>query len=436
MVARHEEADEPIGASSRSVLATPPVEVKSPDLPAGLEYRPELASAATSRELHFSPRHRWFYFPHSYSHRLVNDILDYWEFPDDGLVADNFTGSGTTLLTARQRGLSAVGFDLSPLSVTVTNVKTASYNAGQLERGLRGILGAASGDVPPVPERLARAFSEAELREIFTLLRPLGALQGAARQFFLVALLWATREFSRAVPDGGWFRWREWPDRSGEIRQAFENVATRMMSDVETLNWPKDSATARARLADARKLPLPASSVAGLITSPPYANRHDYSRVFHIALLLLGFGESEVTKLRHRSIRSHVEAKAPSGHKRRLGAYRTPESLNAVLEALPAGADPRIKRLLRGYFEDIYLSLLEVRRILRPGGQAAYVVGNVRHAGVMAPVDEITAELADQAGLTSDTTWVMRLRGNAAQQMGRYGREPSRESVVLLSKGV
>ena len=435
MVARREEEGARGVTSSRGGLTALRVEGKAPELPAGLDHRPELATAATSRELHSSPRHRWFYFPHSYSHRLVNAILDSWEFPDDGLVADNFTGSGTTLLTARERGLSAVGFDLSPLSVTVTNVKTASYNTGQLERGLRSILEATPGDVPPVPDRLARAFSEAELREIFTLLRPLGALGGLARQFFLVALLWATREFSRAVPDGGWFRWRQWPDRSGEIRQAFEDVSTRMTHDVETLNWPKGSATARARLADARKLPLPASSVAGLITSPPYANRHDYSRVFHIGLLLLGVAESEVTRLRHRSIRSHVEARPPSGHRRKLSTYRTPESLNAVLEALPADADPRIMRLLRGYFEDIYLSLLEVGRTLRPGGRAAYVIGNVRHAGVMVPVDEITADLASQAGLTRDATWVMRLRGNAAQQMGRHGREPSRESVVLLSKG-
>ena len=53
----------------------------------------------------------------------------------------------------------------------------------------------------------------------------------------------------------------------------------------------------------------------------------------------------------------------------------------------------------------------------------------------MVPVDEIALELAGQAGLTPGEAWVMRLRGNAAQQMGRHGREPSRESVVLLSKG-
>ena len=406
-----------------------------PDLPIGFEFHPELASAATARELRDSPRHRWFYFPHSYSHRLVNHILDYWDFPADGIVADNFAGSGTTLLTARERGLAAVGFDLSPLSVTVTHTKTASYDLKELERGLRDILCAASTDAAQVPERLSRAFTNAELKEIFTLLIPIVGLRPKPRQFFLVALLWATREFSRAVPDGGWFRWRKWCDRSEEVRQAFVNAASRMVADVEILNWPHGNRTNRAHRADARDMPVAASSVDGLVSSPPYANRHDYSRVFHISLLLLGVAESEVTKLRHRSIRSHVEARVLGRHKRKLDSYKPTASLRAVLEALPADADSRIDRLLQGYFEDIYLSLLEVRRILRPEGRAAYVLGNVRHAGVMVPVDEITVELANQAGLVAESTWVLRLRGNAAQQMGRYGREPSRESVILLSKG-
>ena len=31
--------------------------------------------------------------------------------------------------------------------------------------------------------------------------------------------------------------------------------------------------------------------------------------------------------------------------------------------------------------------------------------------------------------------WVLRLRGNSAQQMGVYGKEQSRESAIILSKG-
>ena len=135
--------------------------------PTGFEYRSELAWAATSRELKAAPRHNWFYFPHSYSYRLVNEILDYWDFPQNGTLADNFSGSGTTLLAARQRGLLALGFDLSPLAVTVAKAKVASYKTGQLNRAFDKIIAHREGEFPQIPERLSKAFTQEELRELF-----------------------------------------------------------------------------------------------------------------------------------------------------------------------------------------------------------------------------------------------------------------------------
>jgi len=402
--------------------------------PLGFEYRLDLAVTATPKELKEFPRHRWFYFPHSFSYRLIDEVLALWDLPQEAILADNFAGAGTTLLAARQHGLSAGGFDLSPLAVDVANAKIACYDPNQLRRALQTVLKADLKGTPQVPMRLSKAFTKEELREIYCLLAPIRKLRRRNRLFFLTALLWTVKSFCRAVPDGGWFRWQTWPNRSDEIRQAFIDRVAQMLEDVQALNWTESVPPIRARLADARKLPLPASSIDGLISSPPYANRHDYSRVFHIDLLLLGLPEPEVTKLRHGSIRSHVEAKDPYGYKRRLKSYNMPSALQAVLEEIPDDADSRIMPLLIGYFEDIYLSLLEVGRVLKLGGRAAYVVGNVRHAGVMVPVDEILAELAPQTGLTFDAAWILRLRGNSAQQMKQYGRQPSRETIVFFAK--
>ncbi len=144
--------------------------------------------------------------------------------------------------------------------------------------------------------------------------------------------------------------------------------------------------------------------------------------------------EQEIVDLRHRPIRSHVEAKALANFSSKLSDYERPESLEAALGSLPSETDKRVRRMIEGYFEDMYLSLLEAHRVLRPGGQAALVVGNVRHASVMIPVDEAVGEFSKRVGFTHDGTWVIRLRGNSAQQMGRFGREASRESVVFLRK--
>jgi hypothetical protein len=90
--------------------------------------------------------------------------------------------------------------------------------------------------------------------------------------------------------------------------------------------------------------------------------------------------------------------------------------------------------MIRGYFEDMHLTLAALKMVVRRGAHIALVVGNVQHAGVHVPVDSILADLGGQVGLEWKETWVIRLRGNSAQQMERYGRKPARESVVIFRR--
>ena len=362
--------------------------------------------------------------------------MGYWALPRGSVLLDNFVGSGTTLVAAKRLQLSAIGYDLSPLAVTVSAAKTAHYELDSLHTSRIRLENYEEDDFPSSApsNRLIKAFSPDELGELGRVLKAVAGLPDPDRRFFLVAALSTAYHFTRAVSDGGWLRWIEKPDRGAEVRQFFERRVEQMLKDIKTSTPDFHSVPTMACLADARELPQAASSVDAVLTSPPYPNRHDYSRVFHIGLLLIGESEPDIMELRKRSFRSHVEAKASEAWHKRLLGFQIPPVLGQVLEFLHFHAEPRIEQMIRGYFEDIFLSLQEVVRVLRPGGRAAFVIGNVRHSGQMIPVDEVLTHLATQVGLELDTAWVLRVRGNSAQQMGRYGKEPSRESVVLFSK--
>ena len=105
-------------------------------LPRHFSYRPELGAMATSRDLRDAPIHRWFYFLHSFSFRLVEEIVAFWGLPKGSVLVDTFAGAGTTLVAARELGLSTVGYDLSPFAVRISNAKLASYELDSLKASL------------------------------------------------------------------------------------------------------------------------------------------------------------------------------------------------------------------------------------------------------------------------------------------------------------
>jgi hypothetical protein len=52
----------------------------------------------------------------------------------------------------------------------------------------------------------------------------------------------------------------------------------------------------------------------------------------------------------------------------------------------------------------------------------------------MIPVDKLLCELGKQVGLKPEGIYVLRYRGNSAQQMQNHKRMPSRESLIVWKK--
>ena len=65
--------------------------------------------------------------------KLVYSLIENWELGSKDLVLDPFAGAGTTPLAAKEKGLSATGYDLSPLAVLVAGAKITDYDVDELE---------------------------------------------------------------------------------------------------------------------------------------------------------------------------------------------------------------------------------------------------------------------------------------------------------------
>jgi hypothetical protein len=364
---------------------------------------------------------------------LVESLLDDWGLDGGARIYDPFVGAGTTLLAATARGISAIGADISPLSVFVANAKVAPYRVEKLSLTWAKIQRAI--DRLALPRRVERlgflekALEEETHRHLERIRRAI--VQEADRveqQFFLLALLRILPHYSRALPDGGWFRWRRVRASAETTSARFAQTVRKMLADLQPANGNHKGGEWRAYEHDARYPLKGHGQFDGLITSPPYPNRHDYTRIFTTELLFLFLDDDELKQLRYRNLRSHVEARAV----RPTNGWTPPRAVSRVLDDLNDVHDKRVPRMIRGYFEDMHQTLKVCKQMVKPGGHMAFVVGNVRHAGVHVPVDEILAKLGEKVDLKWKETWLIRLRGNSAQQMGCYGRHPSRESVVIF----
>ena len=377
--------------------------------------------------------HRWYLFPHSFTGDLVHALIDEWKLTQDDNILDPFAGAGTTLLAAKERGVPATGCDLSPLAVLASSTKIAPFRRAALiaswralQRGLRR-----------QTIRTRRKYSDLVWKAL-----PGGRLEALdaiatridetvrsspERDFFRLALLAIIPRMSHAVADGGWLRWSNQGAPADSAVRLFDAQVELMLSDVPEFSVDHADSWS-VRRADARSLPIPDASCSAVITSPPYPNRHDYTRVFGVELLFEFLDWEETRALRYQSLHSHPEArpKRPSADD-----YRPPDALDAAIRYI---GDARLTKMLRGYFLDLYLCLRELARVCRGGARLAIVVGNARYDGRVITVDEFVADLGGRTGLVCREIRAVRWRGNSAQQMGRYGRVASRESIVIFGK--
>jgi DNA modification methylase len=185
----------------------------------------------------------------------------------------------------------------------------------------------------------------------------------------------------------------------------------------------------------------------GIMTSPPYCNRYDYTRTYALELTLLGTDERELVKLRQEMLSCTVENRAKdllkiNPHWQSAIAVADHQALlQAILGYLE---DQRAKgslnnsgipRMVRGYFYEMACVIAECARVSKPGAPFFMVNDNVRYAGASIAVDLILSSFAEQLGFEVEAILVLpNGKGNSSQQMGEHGREALRKCVYVWRK--
>lgn len=377
----------------------------------------------------------WYSFKHRFGSELVSRMFELFSLSKGSTVLDPFCGGGTTLIKAKLDGYNAVGLDISPFSVFLINSLTKTYDRGRLQKALKGISHKVDPnvDIPDVAI-LQKSFSALTLKYIYSLRSSINSLSPPERDFFLFSLLRILDRVSKAKKSGGFLRvTNQRKVRPDVVKKMFVESSEKLIEEINTFKYA-DSFVA-AKIGDARQYPdeIKEQKYDAILTSPPYPNRHDYTRIYELELLV-GFIKDNQTlkRLRYETLRSHVEAR----EKYKATEYIRPALLKQKLNELKQRQlnNSKIVSTVEGYFEDMYLSLRQMSDVLKRGKHIGLVVSNVRFAGVMIPVDQLLGLIGEQVGLTTECIYVLRYRGNSSQQMFKHRREPARESLIVWKK--
>ena len=409
------------------------------------------------------PVHEWYRFVLSYPPHLVRAYVQRFGLQSGHVVLDPFCGTGTTVVEARKLGLIGVGVEANPMACFASQTKAdwspdprsmlahARRVAKEALERLRsqGIEDSSvlKGPIPKTalesldPESsallLKDCISPLPLHKLLVLLSCLERMRAPAFCAHERLAIAKTAVFYASNLHFG-------PEVGVGIKKADVPVVGPWLCCVENMcadllalkgkRYPR----ATVHLADSRQINacVQPGSVDAVITSPPYPNEKDYTRTTRLESVLLGLiqNKKELRSLKQSLVRSNTR-NVYRGDNDDLWVKSFPE-IQQIADRIEArrvelgktsGFERLYPRVTKLYFGGMARHLADLRRVLRPGAQLAYVVGDqASYLRVMIRTGEILGSIAESLGYEVVGIDLFRTRLSTAT------REQLREEVVVL----
>lgn len=411
--------------------------------------------------------HDWYRFVLSFPPHLVRDYIDRFNISSRHRVLDPFCGTGTTLVECKKLGVASVGAESNPMACFASRVKVNwGVDPDGLLRHARKIADLALNEfasegiddeeplplfhdgrkattnLRTLPEEvwkllLKDSISPLPLHKTLVLLEALKKhederyseherLALAKAIVFRISNLHFGPEvgIGPAKPDA-------------PVVAAWLNGIREMVDDLRVLRVKSDAQSV-VHQADSRCLSdaLEPNSVDTVITSPPYPNEKDYTRTTRLESVLLGFVRSkeDLRSIKRELVRSNTRSVYKTDQDDLLVAehgeiQRIADTIEKKRIELgkTSGFERQYARVTKLYFGGMARHLSNLRTILRPGAQLAYVVGDqASYLRVMIRTGQLLADIACSLGYEVLGIDLFRTR------LATATKEQLREEVVLL----
>jgi len=414
--------------------------------------------------------HDWYRFILSFPPHLVREYVRRFELTEADCVLDPFCGTGTTNVECKKLAIPSVGIEAHPMAYFATKVKVAwdidpeelKDHADRIAELTRqrlaedGILddeplfSALSGDsgskpvagLRTLPESSARillkdSISPLPLHKTLVLLDLINEFRD--ERIYEHELLALAKALVTSIsnlhfgPEVGVGRIKVDASAVGSWQRCIREIC-RDLVELHTYQ----QTPALVYKADARHLErlLQPGSISAVVTSPPYPNEKDYTRMTRLESVILGFikNKDDLKELKRHLLRSNTRTVYKSDDDDRwVASHKEIQRIAETIEARriqlgkTSGFERLYHRVTKLYFGGMTLHFAQLRHALRPGAYLAYVVGDqASYLRVMIRTGQLLADVAKSLGFEVVGIDLFRTR------LATATKEQLREEVVVL----
>jgi DNA modification methylase len=368
-------------------------------------------------------------FPPGIPARMIEELTN----PGD-VVLDPMCGSGTTMVEAVIANRVAIGYDIDPLSILISKVKTTKYNPAILLEALEKITYEAARNIaeksPEITEYLNNKwdtqtrkfidywFSPDTQEELASLLIEIEknddpTVKDFFRLVFSSIIITKTGGVSLALdlahtrphkakevtqkqnPSFNYSLIQDAPVKpylAKVIKPAIVEFKKKAITNIQsTGDYPPVIGKSSISIGDARNLQLGNESVNLIVTSPPYAsNAIDYMRAHKFSLVWFGYSIDSLSATRSEYVGSESTASYKDHELHTLSANRIVSRISSI--------DTRKSAVVAKYYLESEVLISEMYRVLKKGGNMVYVVGTSTIKGVDIEVANCLSEIGEKIG--------------------------------------
>jgi DNA modification methylase len=416
-----------------------------------------------------APVHKWFTYPAGFSYKAVEHSIERFGIKNGQTIYDPFMGSGTTNLTAKTFGINSIGTEAHPFVFTIAKTKL-NWDVNQDK--LFEFIDFVCKKLPKKSETLQKKKLESEFPELILkcygnkTIYDLWALRelifdnlsegSDVYNFFFVVTTALLRNISVAAT--GWPyiapNKKKITSVDKDVLSEFTVLARQMTNDLQKIQLISKGRYKKSQHklinGDSRDTQknIQDKSVDHVFTSPPYLNNFDYADRTRLELYFWGLAKSwgEISE----KIRTQLMTSATTQINRSDERYNIldefarecPEVSRFVMQSADKlsrirktkGGKKSYDLMVSGYFNDMYMIIKDVYRVLKPNSYAIFVLGDSAPYGVHIPTDKLIGDIGVNVGFSSYEIEILRARGDKWKANPQRHSVPLREGIVILKK--